>query len=258
MTTPSIQTQRDNLNIGLFLARNPYGMQLDAIMQATLGYGPSGPPPFNDYQRYERRFRKAQQVGRDNFQSRVPGYFTVNAMPFGDIWIYKAIWYVLRNAKSGDPQIVPILTSDLASMQRFNKKYMATREASARSIDTALNIGEQRKAIAKQDIQAIDAIESRMLGDGSFGEIISGLNGLPYVDIEQILPQLPGREFGPKMKLDFQQSAKRIKDLQRRLRKEEVKATRQLAKWVMMKTGLPNNARQLALQDAANRLSNLP
>ena len=81
--TPTAQQQRDNLNIGLYLAGAKFGATLDQILQSELGYKPNGAPPSNYVEPFERRFRAAQRVGREALKNRTPGYFTFNAMPFG-------------------------------------------------------------------------------------------------------------------------------------------------------------------------------
>ena len=127
---------------------------------------------------YERRFRNAQRVGRDAFRERTPGYFAFNAMPFGGRYIYKATWYVWRNPQSGQPQTVPLLAGDLASMRRIRNKDLDTRQATTRSVRTADNIQEQRRAIQRQDWPALQELQARMMEDGSLGEILSGFHGL--------------------------------------------------------------------------------
>lgn len=255
--SPSVQEQRDNLSIGIYLASHPYGSALDQILQLVLGHNPNASNPTNSVERYDRRFRSAQRVGRQQFKDRVPGYFTFNAMPFGTIYLYKATWYVWRNQQTGAVQTVPLVSGDLQAMRRLRDKDLATRSATTRSVRAADDIEEQRQAIQRGDYVALQAIHRQMLEDESLGEILSGLHGLPYADIESILPQLPNSTFGA-MTLSFQPAAKRIHQLQRRLRQEQAIISRQLASWVMLQTGLPSNAPRLALQDAADRLARLP
>ncbi len=251
---PTIQQQRDNLTIGLYLASSRFGATLDQTLQVALGYNPHGPPPTNYVDRFERRFRAAQQVGRDAYRERTPGYFTFNAMPFGNTYLYKATWYVWRNPQTHQPQAVPLESGDLASMRRLRDRDLDTRQATNRSIRAADNIEEQRRAVANQDWQALQAVHARMIEDGSLGEILSGYFGLPYADIQEIIPQIAssGSMF------QFQRNAARITNLQRRLLQQQNQLGNQLTKWVMLKTGVPNNAHQLALQQAQQRLAGLP
>ena len=200
---------------------------------------------------YERRFRNAQRVGRDAFRRRTPGYFAFNAMPFGDRYIYKATWYVWRNPQSGQPQTVPLLAGDLASMRRIRNKDLDTRQATTRSVRTADNIQEQRRAIQRQDWPALQELQARMMEDGSLGEILSGFYGLQNADIEEVIPNLPNRP----MRFQFQREAKQIQQLSRRLRQAQASLGNQLQSWVMLQTGVPNNAPQLALQQAQQRLA---
>ena len=256
MTTPSLQTQRDNLNIGLFLARNPHGALLDQTLQDALGFDPSGSPPTNNRNRYDNRLRSAEYAGRDAFRDRRPGYFTFNAQPFGRIWVYKVTWYVWVNPQTGKAQTVPIPNVDLQGMRNRRDKELNTRTGTTRSIRTAHDIEDQRDAIARRDFQDLKAIQERMLEDDSLGEILSGLHGLPFADIKEILPQLPDATFG-NLRFEFQQTAQKINRLQNQLRQEHARISNQLKDWVMLQTGLPNNAHQLALQDAADRLSRM-
>ena len=247
---PSIQTQRDNLNIGLYLASGKFGATLDQTLQVALGYSPSGRTPVEIY---ERRFRDAQSAGREAYRERTPGYFTFNAMPFGGRYLYKATWYVWVNPQTGQAQTVPLITGDLASMRRLRDKDLNTRKGTVRSVRTAHNIDEQRKAVQRQDWGSLQSIQSRMIEDGSLGEILSGFHGLPYADIQNVIQQLPNRA----MLFHFQREAKQIGQLSNRLRQAQASFGHQLMSWVMLQTGVPNNAPQLAIQQAQQRLRSL-
>ena len=247
---PSIQTQRDNLNIGLYLARGRFGAELDDILEVCLGYLPSGSRP---REHYEGRLRNAQRAGRDAFRRRIPGYFTFNAMPFGDRYIYKATWYVWVNPQSDRPQTAPLLVGDLASMRRLRDRDLATRNATTRNVRTADNLQQQRSAIARQDWPALQELQARMIEDGSLGEVLSGFHGLPYAYIQDVVSELPNRP----MRFRFQQDAERIKETSRRLRQAQASLGRQLTNWVMLQTGVPNDAPPRALQQAESRLADL-
>lgn len=254
MPAPLAQVQRDNLNIGIFLAGRPYGAPIDQILQAALGYDPSGTYPTNSFERYEYGFRTAQRVGRDRYRARVPGYFTFNAMPFGRTYYYKVTWYTWLNPQSGNCQIVPMVSLDLGRMRRLRDRDLDTRRATTRSIRTAHDIEEERQTIARQDCQALQAIQARMVKDESLGEILSGWHGLPYADIEEIIAQLPAYQQG-NMRFSFQRAAANITRINRRLRQEQASLASQLSNWVILQTGLPSNAPQLALQDAITRIT---
>ena len=247
---PSIQTQRDNLQIGLYLARGRFGATLDDILQVAVGYSPDQVIP---REHYESRFLSAQRVGRDAFRARTPGYFAFNAMPFGGRYIYKATWYVWINPQSSQPQTVPLLAGDLASMRRLRNRDLTTRQATTRSVRTADDIEEQRRAIQRRDWPALQELQARIIEDGSLGEILSGFHGLPYADIQEIIPDLPNRP----MRFQFQRDAQRVQQLDRRLRQAQASLGQQLTAWVMLQTGVPNNAPQMALQQAQRRLANL-
>ena len=252
--TPPLQTQRDNLSIGIFLAGRQYGTQLDQILQQALGYNPGGPRPVEPY---EKRFRAAQAAGRDNIRERIPGYFTFNAMLFGKKYLYKVTWYTWINKTNNCCQLVPMNLSDINEMRRLRDQDLETRKGTVRSVRAADDIQEEREAIKRQDFRALQNIQARMIVDESLGEILSGWFGLPYADIQQILPKLPEHTFH-KMTLDFQRSAKKINTLNTRLKEEHARIAGQLMGWVMLQTGLPNNAPQLALQDAVARLTTTP
>ena len=248
--TSSVDVIRDNLNVGLYLSHGRFGATLEDILQAALGFDPNRGQLREDF---VRRFRSAQVVGRDAFKDRVPGYFTFNAMPFGGEYIYKATWYVWVNPQTSQPQTVPLLAGDLASMRRLRDRDLNTREGTTRNIRTAHNIEEERQAIQRQDWSSLREIQSRMTEDGSIGEILSGYHGLPYAEVQEIIPQLPNRA----QLFHFQRQAQHIQQLSRRLEQEQAALNQQLTAWVMLQTGVPSNAPQWALQQAQDRLSNL-
>lgn len=250
---PTIQQQRDNLNIGLYLANSMFGATLEQTLQVALGFNPNSPYPSNQVEPYERRFRSAQRVGRDAHRKRTPGYFTFNAMSFGNRYIYKATWYVWINPQSGQAQTVPLVAGDLASMRRTRDRDLATRQATTRTIRTAENIEEQRQAVARQDWPALQIVQAKMIGDGSLGEILSGFYGLPYADVEEIIPKLSNSAG----MFQFQRDASRIVQTERRLRQQQAALGQQLTSWVMLQTGVPTSAPQLALQQAQTRLAGL-
>lgn len=248
--TSNVAVIRDNLNIGLYLSHSRFGATLENILQIALGFNPNGGQIREEF---IRRFRNAQTVGRSAFRDRVPGYFTFNAMPFGGEYIYKATWYVWVNPQTSEPQTVPLFAGDLASMRRLRDRDLSTREGTARNIRTAHNIEEERQAIQRQDWSSLREIQSRMTEDGSIGEILSGYHGLPYAEIQDIIPQLPNRA----QLFQFQRQAQHIQQLNRRLEQEQAALNQQLTAWVMLQTGVPSNAPQLALQQAQDRLLNL-
>ena len=174
-------------------------------------------------------------------------------MPFGNRYVYKAIWYVWINPQSGQAQTVPLPVGDLASMRRLRDRDISTREATTRSVRTADNIHEQRQAVARQDWHALQEVQARMIEDGSLGEILSGYHGLPYADIQEIIDELPRRS----RLFQFQRDARQIRRLDSRLRQAYESLGRQLTNWVMLQTGVPSNAPQAALRQAQQRLADL-
>ena len=93
-----------------------------------------------------------------------------------------------------------------------------------------------------------------MAEDQSLGEILSGWYGLPYADIQDVLPQLANQAGMFK----FQRDASRVKRLEQQLKAAQASLSQQLNAWVMLQTGVPSNAPQLALQQAQQRLLSLP
>ena len=138
-------------------------------------------------------------------------------------------------------------------MRRLRDRDLNTRESTTRSIRTAHDIEEQRRAIQDQDWSALQEIQARMTEDGSLGEILSGLHGIPFAEIQDVIPELPNRA----MLFQFQRDAQQVQDLSRRLRQAQASLSQQLMSWVMLQTGVPSNAPQLALQQAQYRLANL-
>ena len=115
--TPDVRVIRDNLNVGLYLSHSRFGATLENILQTALGFDLGRGHLREDF---VRRFRNAQAVGRDAFRGRIPGYFTFNAMPFGNGYIYKATWFVWVNPQTGQSQTVPLLAGDLVVQQHRN------------------------------------------------------------------------------------------------------------------------------------------
>jgi hypothetical protein len=257
MQTPPTSVQRDNLNIGIYLAGRPHGAELDDILQAALGYNPNGPYPANSFERYERRFRNAQAVGRDHLRTRSAGYFTFNAMPFGNGYVYKITWYTWVNPQTHVCQTVPMMSLDLRRMRQVRDKDLRTREATTRSIRTAHDIEEERQAIARGDYTGLQMIQARMVEDGALGEILTGWHGLGYANIEDIIPQLPAY-MTRSVIFNFQRTAATINRLNGQLHQEHARIAQQLSHWIMLQTGVPNNAPQLALQDAIRRVTMPP
>ena len=246
---PTVRQQRDNLSVGLELA-NTGGAPLDYVLQRALGYTPGGS---QQREMFVQRFREAQVVGRNAVRNRTPGYFAFNYMSFGFSGGYKATWYVWINPNSGLAQPVPLPAGDLASMRRRWDKDMDTRQATARTVKAAHDIEEERRAIARQDWPSLQVILARMAQDESLGEILSGQYGLPYAEIQEIIPQLANRAG----MFQFQRDASEIVKHERRMNRAYARLSQQLNSWVMLQTGVPSNAPQVALQQARQRLATL-
>lgn len=254
------EEQRDNLNIGLTLnqPKNRYGLMLDDLLIQALGYTHGGPWPIGDRDYYISRLRRAQSLGVQKYARREPGYFTINAQPFGNIFLYKAVWYTWENPATGRRCIVPVCNTDLVPMRRWRDKYLETRIGTTRSVRAADNLIRQDEALARGDIQEVKNIQASMVQDGTLAEVITGLLGVPYVDVAGMLKLLSqGNPYGS-VQFNFTRQAQRIRELENRLADEQVKIVRSLTNLISARQSLPQNARQLALQDAREKLANLP
>lgn len=252
-----VQEIRDNLNIGITLAQHPHGMTLDDLLEKALGYTPGGPYPIGDREYYIVRLHQAQNVGLKNYALRVPGYFTICAQPFGNIFVYKAVWYTWVNSKTGKPCIVLICDTDLSPMRQWREKYLNTRKATTRSVNAADNVIRGKKALKRKNMEAVKRIQEEMVKDGTLSEVITGLLGVPHVDVPSMLELLSdGNPYGS-VKYQFTQQAQKIRQLEDRLADEQIKIVGSLSRFVAIKQELPSNAAKLALQDAKQRLDNL-
>lgn len=253
----SIQEIRDNLNLGLILVNHPHGLQLDDVLIDALGYDPFGPWPTCDRDRYVSRLHEAQRLGLDKYARREPGYFTINAQPFGRVFVYKTVWYTWLNPATNTPCIVLICNTDLMPMRDWRDRYLATRTRTTRSVRAADNVIRQDRALARQDAQAVRSIQSGMVQDGTLSEIITGLLGVPFVEITAMMDLLAqGNPYGS-TQFQFTREAQRIRQLENRLADAQANVVRSLANLVCLRQALPPNAGQLAIADAQNRLANL-
>jgi hypothetical protein len=153
----SIQEIRDNLNIGVTLAdKYPFGLVLDDLLVECLGYTPGGPSPVGDREHYISRLHRAQRIGERNYLTRQPGYFTINAQPFGNIFVYKSVWYTWLNPKTAKVSTVLICSTDILPMRQWRDRYLATRTYTTRAIRAADNLVRQDNALIKGDIREIE------------------------------------------------------------------------------------------------------
>lgn len=251
---PSVQVQRDNIAVGLYLAGQPFGATLDDVLEQALGYDPASA----SRARYESRFRAAQAAGYEQYAARVPGYFTVSAQPFGAGYVYKAMWYTWLNPNTGQCAAVLVSDTDLEPMRRRRDRDLRTRKRNVRAIRAADNVQQQREAIGRGDVAAVEAIQSRMGEDETLGEILTNQLGLPYAEIGPVLEAIAAGNHYTPIGFSFVQSARRLRRLEDAAAREKQRVTRQLANWITIRSGVPGNARQLALADARTRFSALP
>jgi hypothetical protein len=253
----SVSEWRDNLLIGIYLASQPFGASLYQVLVNALGYNPGAPYPQNMQDTYLRRFRRAQRLGEDKYVSRVPGYFTIKAQPFGNIFVYRTLWYIWVNPTSRTSQAVLIGETDVSAIRRFNDGYLATRSQTARNVRTAHQVLRNRAALGAGDVAGAYAIQSEMTTDGTLGELLTNQLGLPYAEFAPVLDQL-GDGSRISIRFNFNKTARRIRRLERELQQEQARIVTLLSTWINIKTGLPANARSLALADAQSRLAKLP
>jgi len=254
----SIEEIRNNLNIGLTLAvQYPYGLVLDDLLIQTLGYTPGGSWPLGDRDYYIAKLRNAQKIGLRNYARRQPGYFTINAQPFGNIFVYKAVWYTWLNPATGTTCTVLVCNTDLVPMRRWRDGYLETRVGTTRSVRAADNIVRQDRAIMRQDMQEVTNLQAGMVQDGTLSEVVTGLLGVPYVELSDMLSLLSeGSPYGS-AQFNFTRQAQRIRQLENRLAHEQAAIVRSLSNLIAIRQSLPRDAQQLALQDARDRLANL-
>lgn len=254
----SVEGIRNNLNIGLTLAvQYPYGLTLDDLLIQALGYTPGASWPLGDRDYYIAKLRNAQDIGLRNYAQRKPGYFTINAQPFGNIFVYKAVWYTWLNPATGTTCTVLVCHTDLVPMRRWRDGYLETRTGTTRSVRAADNFVRQDRALARQDMQEVKNIQAGMVQDGTLSEVVTGLLGVPYVEVADMLSLLSqGSPYGS-AQFNFTRQAQRIRQLENRLAGEQAAIVRSLSNLIAIRQGLPGNARQLALQDAKDRLANL-
>jgi hypothetical protein len=256
----SIQEIRDNLNIGLTLvnANHGFGLPLEDVLTQALGYIQGGPYPAGDRDSHISRLRQAQSVGNRNYALRVPGYFTINAQPFGNIFLYKSVWYTWLNPNTGRSSIVMVCTTDMAPMRRWRDQYLRTRIQTTRSVRAADNLERQSAALARGDTREVVSIQSGMVEDGTLSEVVTGMLGVPYVDVADMMNLLAqGNPYGT-AQFSFTQRAQRIRQLENALAAEQAYVMRSLSNLVALRQNLPPNAIRLAIQDAQHRLANLP
>lgn len=254
----SVEEIRNNLNIGLTLAEQyPYGLALDDLLIQALGYTPGGSWPIGDRDYYIAKLRHAQNIGLRNYALRQPGYFTINAQPFGNIFVYRAVWYTWLNPATGTTCTVLVCHTDLVPMRRWRDRYLETRIGTTRSVRAADNLVRQDRALVRQDMQEVRNIQAGMVQDGTLSEVVTGLLGVPYVDVADMLSLLSqGNPYGS-AQFNFTRQAQRIRQLENRLADEQAAIVRSLSNLIAVRQSLPRNAQQLALQDARNRLANL-
>ncbi len=254
----SVEEIRNNLNIGLTLAvQYPYGLALDDLLIQVLGYTPGGSWPLGDRDYYIAKLRNAQSIGLRNYALRQPGYFTINAQPFGNIFVYKAVWYTWLNPATGRTCTVLVCQTDLVPMRHWRDRYLEKRIETTRSVRAADNLIRQDRALTRQDMQQVKNIQAGMAQDGTLSEVVTGLLGVPYVDVADMLSLLSqGSPYGS-VQFNFTRQAQRIRELDNRLAHEHAAIVRSLSNLIAARQSLPTNALQLALQDANERLANL-
>lgn len=253
------EEQRDNLNIGLTLAEHyHHGCVLDDLLIEAIGYTPGDPWPTGDREYNISRLRQAQSLGLRKYALRQPGYFTIHAQPFGNIFVYKAVWYTWLNPATGSTCTVLVCNTDLVPMRRRRDRDLATRTRNTRAVRAADNTVRQDRALVRGNTQGVRNIQAGMVQDGTLVEVITGLLGIPYIEVPELLDVLSqGNPYGA-VQYEFTRKAQQARELERRLTDLQAAIVNSLSRYIATRQGLPQNARQLALQDARDRLANLP
>ncbi len=253
----SVDAWRDNLSAGLFLAELPYGAPLDDILTQALGYDPDASGPVGQRERYERRFRRAQDLGQTKYHERTPGYFTIHAQPFGSTFLYRAVWYVWTNPESRVNQAVLVADADFAAARHRRERDLATRERNVRGLAAADDLNQWGQAIARGDDRSALAIEASMVEGGTLGELLTNRFGLPFAEVGPVLEQIAQGNPFSNVHFDFERDAKKLRRLQAEVRKVESRVGERLIRLVNLRTGLPADAQDRALADARHRLEQI-
>ena len=253
----SVDGWRDNLSAGLFLAEQPYGASLDDVLMQALGYDPDASGPVGQRERYERRFRRAQDLGQNKYHERAPGYFTIHAQPFGNTFLYRALWYVWANPESRMNQAVLVARTDFAAARDRRERDLATRERNVRGLAAADDLNQRHQAIARGDAQSVLAIEASMIGRGTLGELLTNQFGLPFAEVAPLLEQIAQGNPFTDVRFNVEKDARKLRRLQAEVRKVESRVGDRLIKLVNLRTGLPADAQQRALVDARQRLERI-
>lgn len=256
----SVREQRDNLNIGLTLADDPryrFGCVLEELLTEALGYTPGEAGLIGDREYNISRLRQAQNLGLRKYALREAGYFTINAQPFGNIFVYKAVWYTFYNPNTDRTCTVLVCNTDLSPMRRWRDQNLATRTRTTGSVRAADNLIRQDRALDRGDTQEVRNIQAGMVRDGTLSEVITGLLGVPHVDVPDMLDLLSeGNPYGT-AQFNFTRQAQQIRGLENRLADAQAGIVQSLSNLIAARQSLPGNAVRLAIRDARQRLTNL-
>lgn len=253
----SVDAWRDNLSAGLFLAERPYGAPLDDVLTQALGYDPDTSGPVGQRERYERRFRRAQDLGQTKYHERTPGYFTIHAQPFGNTFLYRAVWYIWTNPESRVNQAVLVAHADFAAARHRRERDLATRERNVRGLAAADDLNQWGHAIARGDDRSALAIEASIVEGDALGELLTNRFGLPFAEMAPVLEKIAQRDAFTDVRLSFERDAKKLRRLRADMRKVERRVGDELIKWVNLRTGLPPDAQHRAIADARQRLEQI-
>ncbi len=249
-----VSVWRDNLNIGIYLTE--YDAQERDNIIRYIGYTPGAAGRAGDYDHYYNRLRKAIDTGAQKYTEREPGWFFIAAFPFGDMFLYRAIWYVNRHGQCL-PLCIDQFTFRLKERRVKDTNTRIARTRAAVALDALRRI---QLAMRSGDIEEYNAIIAELCKDETYGpimEIITGHFGVEYVNmmpfIELLLTQ-------PEWALQKVGLGKAMKDIRKSIALRE-KGVRSLgdsmSKIVMLRSG-GRNPRPQALSEARSRLASLP
>lgn len=210
-----VEIHRDNLNIGIYLTQ--YDAQLKDSILRYMGYTPGAMGRIGIYDHYHDRFRKAIDTGAQRYTERDPDWFFISAIPFGNEFLYRTVWYVAPHGTC-----IPLFFDQFVTrvMDR-RRRDTNTRIARTRGLVAADALRRIRIAMRNGDAEEYRAVISELVSDEIYGpimEIVTGHYGVEYAEmiplIELLLqyPETTLQRFGLSRALRDIRKAKRIRE----------------------------------------------
>jgi hypothetical protein len=249
-----VEIHRDNLNIGIYLTQYDAHSKEDIL--GYMGYTPGARGRIGNYDHYHNKFRKAIDMGAQRYTERDPDWFFISAIPYGNNFLYRTVWYVAPNGTC-----IPLFFDQFVTrVIDRRRKDTNTRIERTRGLIAAEALRRIRIAMRNGDAEEYKAIISELVSDevyGSIMEIVTGHYGVEYAEmiplIELLLqyPETTLQRFGLSRALKDIRKAKRI-------REQGINAlATTLTNIVMLRAG-HTHTRAEALNYARQRLMCLP